>query len=233
MAVVDWGGAIALRFAAEGAKVIAVSVSDAGKDVAEVDSRVEFYRGDVSQPEAVQAMVEHCRARYGRLDVLVNNAGRADPNPLRIHEVPVESWDQTIAVNVRGAFLVLKYAIPLMLASGGGSIVNIASMGSFRGSPRSSAYITSNGAMLMLTRTAALEYVKDHIRVNALCPGVIETDMVRDAHPDVRELLQSRIPLGRMGTPEEVASFALFLGSDEASFVTGGAYVIDGGRSAT
>ncbi len=228
------GRAIALRFAKEGARVIAVSVSDAGKDVAEVAEReIEFLRADVSQPEAVQAMAAHCRKRHGRLDVLVNNAGKGDPLQRRIHEVPVESWDDTIAVNVRGAFLVLKYCIPLMLDSGGGSIVNMASIGSFRASPRSSAYITSKGAMLMLTRTAALEYVDDNIRVNALCPGAIEIDLVRAAPPEVREMLQARIPQGRMGTPEEVASFALFLASDEASHVTGGAYAVDGGRSAS
>jgi NAD(P)-dependent dehydrogenase (short-subunit alcohol dehydrogenase family) len=227
------GRAIVLRFAAEGARVIAVSVSDAGRDVVEeAQGEVEFYRADVSQPQQVQALVEHCRQRYGRLDVLVNNAGKGDPRPLRIHEVPEESWDDTIAVNVRGAFLVLKYSIRLMLDSGGGAIVNMASLGSFRASPRSSAYITSKGAMLMLSRTAALEYIHDNIRVNALCPGAIETDLVRNAPPEVREMLQARIPQGRLGRPEEVASFALFLASDEASHVTGGAYVVDGGRSA-
>ena len=227
------GRACVLRFAEEGARVIAVSLSEAGRDVVQAaQGEVEFHRADVSQPEQVQALVAYCRRRYGRLDVLVNNAGKGDPRPLRIHEVAVESWDDTIAVNVRGAFLVLKDCIPLMLDSGGGAIVNMASMGSFRASPRSSAYITSKGAMLMLSRTAALEYVGDNIRVNALCPGAIETDLVRAAPPEVREMLQARIPQGRMGRPEEVANFALFLASDEASHCTGGAYLVDGGRSA-
>jgi NAD(P)-dependent dehydrogenase (short-subunit alcohol dehydrogenase family) len=227
------GRACVLRFAREGAQVIAVSVSDAGRDVVEeAGGGVEFYRADVSQPEQVQALAAHCRRRHGRLDVLVNNAGKGDPRPLRIHEVPLESWDDTIAVNVRGAFLALKYCIPLMLESGGGSIVNMASVGSFRASPRSSAYITSKGAMLMLSRTAALEYIGDNIRINALCPGAIETDLVRAAPPEVQEMLAARVPQGRLGQPEEVAAFALFQASDEASHCTGGAYIVDGGRCA-
>jgi NAD(P)-dependent dehydrogenase (short-subunit alcohol dehydrogenase family) len=228
------GRAIALRFAAEGACVIAVARRmEALQSLAtEAQGDVVPYACDVSQPEAVAALGEFCRKRYGRLDVLANNAGIGGESKKRLHELSLESFDRVMNVNVRGAFLVLRQAVVLMLESGGGAIVNMASIGSFRASPGSGAYITSKGALLMMTRTAALEYVKDNIRVNAVCPGVVRTSILDDAPPDVIQMLQARVPQGRMGTPEEVASVALFLASDEASHVTGASYFVDGGRGA-
>jgi NAD(P)-dependent dehydrogenase (short-subunit alcohol dehydrogenase family) len=126
----------------------------------------------------------------------------------------------------------LRAAIPLMLASGGGSIVNMASVGSFRASPGSSPYITSKGGLLMLTRTAALEYVQDNIRVNAVCPGMTQTSILNALSPEQIVEMNKRSPLGRMNTPEEVAALTLFLASDESSGITGAAYIIDGGRCA-
>jgi NAD(P)-dependent dehydrogenase (short-subunit alcohol dehydrogenase family) len=151
---------------------------------------------------------------------------------VRIHELELDEWDRVMGTNLRGAFLTLRAAIPLMLASGGGSVVNMASVGSFRASPGSSPYITSKGGLLMLTRTAALEYVQDNIRVNAVCPGMTETSILSSLSPEQMAEMNKRSPLGRMNTPEEVAALTLFLASDESSGITGAAYIIDGGRCA-
>jgi NAD(P)-dependent dehydrogenase (short-subunit alcohol dehydrogenase family) len=228
------GRAIALRFAAEGARVIAVArrLEKLQGVAAESQGEVTPYACDISQPEAVEALGEFCRQRYGRLDVLANNAGIGGESNKRLHELSMESFDRVMNVNVRGALLVLRQAVALMLESGGGAIVNMASIGSFRATAGSGAYITSKGALLMMTRTAALEYVKDNIRVNAVCPGVIRTGILDNAPEELISMLQARVPQGRMGTPEEVAAVALFLASDEASHVTGASYFVDGGRGA-
>ena len=227
------GRAVALRFAQEGARVLAVARGAAVDSLAtESDGRIEAVRCDVSDPAQVATLASECHRRFGRLDVLCNNAGVGGKSQTRIHELELEDWDRVMNTNLRGAFLVLKHTLPLMLASGGGSIVNMASIGSFRASPGSAAYITSKGGMLMLTRTASLEYVKDNIRVNAVCPGVTATEILTNVPQEVVDMLTARVPLGRMTTPEEVASLTLFLASDEASGITGAAYIIDGGRSA-
>jgi NAD(P)-dependent dehydrogenase (short-subunit alcohol dehydrogenase family) len=227
------GRAVAARFAAEGARVFAVARRPQIETLhQEIGGDVTGFRADVSQPADVAAMVEACRKRFGRLDVLCNNAGTGSKPGVRIHEVDVEDWDRVLGTNLRGAFLTLRAAIPLMLASGGGSIVNMASVGSFRASPGSSPYITSKGGLLMLTRTAALEYVKDNIRVNAVCPGMTQTAILDALNAQQMAELAERSPLGRLNTPEEVASLTLFLASDEASGITGAAYIIDGGRCA-
>lgn len=227
------GRAIAIRFVAEGARVIAVTPSDSAKELTDqYPEKMEFFRGDVSQPEQMEALAIHMRKQYGRLDIISHNAGIAHPNK-RIHEMPVDVWDRVDAVNTRGSFLVLKYLIPLMIDSGGGSVVMMASIGAFRASPGSSAYITSRGALVALTRTAALEYVNDNIRVNAICPAATATPMVMAAPPEIQAIVKSKIPQGRLGTPEEVAALAVFLASDEAPHMTGGHYLIDGGRGAS
>lgn len=228
------GRAIALRFAAEGARVIAVARrADALESVVtESGGDIVAHACDVSEPAEVAALGRFCRERFGRLDILSNNAGIGGESQKRLHELSLESFDKVMNVNVRGAFMVLQQAVKLMLESGGGSVVNMASIGSFRASPGSGAYITSKGALLMMTRTAALEYVRDNIRVNAVCPGVIRTSILDDTPPELVEMLEARVPQGRMGTPEEVASVALFLASDEASHVTGASYYVDGGRGA-
>ena len=227
------GLAVTKRFAAEGARVFAVARR------AEVESlpstaggEVTAFRADVSRPQDVEAMAQACRQRLGRLDILCNNAGTGGPSGVRIHELQLDEWDRVLATNLRGAFLTLRAAIPLMLESGGGSIVNMASVGSFRASPGSSAYIASKGGLLMLTRTAALEYVQDNNRVNAVCPGMTETAILGSLSPEQIVEMNKRSPLGRMNTPEEVAALTLFLASDESSGITGAAYIIDGGRCA-
>jgi meso-butanediol dehydrogenase / (S,S)-butanediol dehydrogenase / diacetyl reductase len=224
---------VALRFAQDGARVLAVARGSGVESLAaDSNGRIEALRCDVSDPAQVAALADACRKHFGRLDILCNNAGIGGKSQTRIHELELEDWDRVLDTNLRGAFLVLKHTLPLMLEAGGGSIVNMASIGSFRASPGSSAYITSKGALLMLTRTAALEYVKDNIRVNAVCPGVTATEILTNVPQEVVDMLTARVPLGRMTTPEEVASLTLFLASDEASGITGAAYIIDGGRSA-
>ena len=218
---------------AEGAYVIGVTPSDSAKILAEQHpGAMEFFRCDVSRPELVEALAKHVREKHGRLDIISHNAGIAHKN-MRIHEMPIEDWDRVQEVNIRGGFLILKYLIPIMMESGGGSVVMMASIGAFRASPGSSAYITSRGAILSLSRTAALEYVKDNIRVNAICPAATATPMVLNSPPEIQKIVASKIPQGRMGTPEEVAALAVFLASDEAPHMTGGHYLIDGGRGAS
>lgn len=226
------GRAIALRFAAEGARVIAADISgEEEKVAAEADGEVVAHRCDVSDPQQVQDLVDFCRARYGRLDVLCNNAGIAGRSA-PLHEIALEDWDRVMRINVRGAFLMLKYAIPLMLDSGGGAVVNTSSIGSFRATAGSGAYITSKGAMKMLTQVAALDYIDANIRVNAVCPGTVDTPLVQSAPAGTRAMLLARCPQKRFAKPEEVAALALFLASDEAAHITGASYLIDGGRSA-
>lgn len=227
------GEAIALRFAREGAYVVAVTASDSAKEtVARAEGEMEFFRCDVADEAQVVALIDHCRREFGRLDILVNNAGISARVLARVHETDLAEWDRVMSVNVRGAFLVLKYALALMLDGGGGSVINMASIGSHRATPKSSPYITSKGAILMLTRTAALEYAQDNIRVNAVCPGVARTPLVERQSKELRDFLAARVPQGRVCEPEEVAALCVFLASDEAPHITGADYVIDGGRSA-
>jgi NAD(P)-dependent dehydrogenase (short-subunit alcohol dehydrogenase family) len=229
-----FGKAISLRFAREGAHVIGVDVGDGGQQAAaEAEGRMDFIRCDVADEQQVAKLFDDCRARHGRLDVLVNNAGVGNRTQARIHEIEAQDWDYVMNINVRGAFFVLKHGLRLMLASGGGSVINMASLGSHRASPFSSPYITSKGAMLMLTRTAALEYARDNIRVNAVCPGVCRTPLVEKQSQELRDMLAARVPQGRLGEPDEVAALCLFLASDEAPHITGADYLIDGGRGAT
>ncbi|UGQ11200.1 SDR family oxidoreductase [Yinghuangia sp. ASG 101] len=227
------GRAITLRFAREGARVVAADVTGAQEEVAaEAGGVVHPYSCDVADEESVRGLIEFCRQRFGRLEVLANNAGISGGRA-RIHEMPMAEFDRVMAVNVRGSYVVLRHALPLLLlAEGGASVVNTASIGGFRATPESSPYIVSKGAQIMMTRVAALEYVKDGIRVNAVCPGTTKTAILDGSPPELLEMLSGRIPMGRLGTPEEIANLALFLASDEASYITGQCWIADGGRSA-
>jgi NAD(P)-dependent dehydrogenase (short-subunit alcohol dehydrogenase family) len=227
------GEAVALRFAREGARVIGVGITDNVKTVAKrAEGEMEGRLCDVSNPTAVEALMTHCRERYGQLDVLVNNAGIAPKGFPRLHEASLEQWDAVMAVNERGVFISMKYALPLMIASGGGAIANMASVGSFRASANSSAYLTSKGGLLMMTRAAAVEYRADKIRVNAVCPGMTRTPLLDGVTDEQMQRLLARTPGIRLTEPEEVANLTLFLCSDEASAITGAAYIIDSGRCA-
>ena len=228
------GRAVAKRLASEGAAIVAVDhngerLSTALRQLASASTLA--LECDIADEAAVQAAVAATIARFGKIDVLINNAGIGDTQG-RLHEVPPDRWDQIMAVNVRGAFLMTRSVIPEMLRAGGGAIINMASLGSFRATAGASPYITSKGAMLSMTRAAALEYVRDNIRVNAVCPGTTNTEILANLPQEQMEMLIARIPQGRLGEPDEVAALVAFLASNEAKHITGGAYIIDGGRCA-
>jgi len=228
------GKAVAIRLATEGARVFACD-RDAAKLNALVDADLNItpINCDVTDAAQVTHAVRTAHSDAGRINILINNAGIGPPVRCRLHEVALADWDKVMAVNVRGAFLMLREVVPFMLTAGGGAIVNMASVGGFRATALSSAYITSKGAVLMMTRAAAVEYAKDNIRVNAVCPGTTATDILANSSPELVEMLVSRSPQGRLGLPEEVAALTAFLASDEAPHITGGAYIIDGGRCAS
>lgn len=229
------GKACMHRLAGEGAIVVGVD-----RDEAKLSSAIAAGPGetvpmncDVADAEAIERMVADVIARYGAIHVLVNNAGIGNANRLKLHDQPIEDWDRVMAVNVRGMFLMQRAIIPHMLRQGGGSIVNMASIGSYRATALASPYITSKGATLMMTRAAAVDYATDNIRVNAVCPGTTNTDILSGSSQDVIDMLVARAPQRALVEPEEVAALVAFLASDEAPHITGGSYLIDAGRSAS
>jgi NAD(P)-dependent dehydrogenase (short-subunit alcohol dehydrogenase family) len=235
------GRAIALRFAREGANVVAVdwnaqSLAACAAAIGEEGGRAAAVHADVSKSGEVQAAVRAAEENYGRLDILVNNAAIQILG--RLEETSEEDWDRLQAVNLKGVFLCTKYAIPVLRRSGGGAIVNIASILGLVGDPDLAAYCAMKGGVLALTRAAALSYGPEGIRVNAICPGDVDTPMVREyfaAAPDpaaLRAEVASKYALRRISTPEEIASAALFLASEESSFMTASTVVIDGGLTA-
>jgi len=229
------GKACMHRLAAEGATVLGVDrdVDKLARAVAEGEGAMVALPCDVADAEAVGQMVDEAVARFGAIHVLVNNAGIGNRQRVRLHEQTLEDWDRVMAVNVRGLFLMQRAVIPHMLRQGGGSIVNMASIGSYRATALSSPYITSKGAALMMTRAAAVDYAKDNIRVNAVCPGTTNTDILAGSSQEVIDMLVARAPQGALVEPEEVAALVAFLASDEAPHITGGSYLIDAGRSAS
>ncbi|MGH8446337.1 MAG: SDR family NAD(P)-dependent oxidoreductase [Solimonas sp.] len=225
------GRAVALRLAAEGARVFAVSRGANVEALESAGGDIVPYRADVAEPEQVARMVAGCVARCGRIDVLCNNAGISHGGT-PLHEIDLELWDRILAVNLRGAFIVMKEVLPVMMRQGGGAIVNMSSVGGKRPSLGSGAYIVGKAGLDMLTRQAALEYVAHGIRVNAVAPGTIATPMVAAAAPGVIDGKRAITPMKRLGTAEEIAAVTAFLASDEASYVTGAIYAADGGRCA-
>ncbi|SMQ73669.1 SDR family NAD(P)-dependent oxidoreductase [Agreia sp. VKM Ac-1783] len=227
------GEAIAMKLAHEGATVIVADVSGKQDAVAAALGSPAVARTlDVSSQQSVLELETWITETYGGLDVLANNAGIGGPQALT-HEYPIEAFDAVMAVNVRGAYMVLQAGLRLMLASGGGAVVNTASIGGFRATPYSSGYITSKGASVMMTRTAALEYAQQGIRVNAVAPGVTRTPILDGSDPDVLHMLESQVPQGRLGEPSDVANVVAFLADDAlAPHITGQIWAIDGGRSA-
>lgn len=230
------GRAAAQLFAAEGAKIVAADWDESqGERVAEgiraSGAEAVFARVDVSKPEDVQGMIRTAVERYGGLDALFNNAG-IEGQQAPTADCTIENWDRIIGVNLKGVFLGMKYAIPEMLKRGGGSIVNNASVAGLVGFPGSPAYCASKGGVIQLTKAAALEYASQGIRVNVICPGVIATGMIERVVAGAEEMqktLEAMEPVGRFGTPEEVARLALFLASDDSSFCTGAPFIVDGG----
>ena len=231
-------GAVEARlFASEGAKVVIGDVlEEEGRrveaEINESGGECVFVRLDVTDESSWNDAVNQVVSRFGKLDILVNNAGI-----YRTHNVvdtSVEEWDQVMDINAKGVFLGTKAAIPAMRDSGGGSIINISSVAGLIGNHFSSAYTASKGAVRLFTKSTAIQYAGEGIRANSVHPGTIETQMTADmlSSPEYRQDRIDRTPLGRLGTPEDIAFGVLYLASDESSFVTGAELVIDGGRTA-
>jgi len=233
------GASEARLFAREGAAVIIGDILDeegeaTAASIAADGGRCRYVHLDVTQEADWQAAVAEAVAQFGSLDVLVNNAGIGSSS-FQIHEEPVELWDRTIDVNLKGVFLGTRAAVPAMLEAGGGSIINISSQLGIVGVPyNGSAYQTSKGGVRIFTKAAALQYANRGIRVNSVHPGPIVTEMTRAGRDDPERLsiMLARIPMGRYGEAEEVANAVLYLASEESSFVTGSEVVVDGGWTA-
>jgi 3alpha(or 20beta)-hydroxysteroid dehydrogenase len=226
-------------FAREGAAGVVVADIDgeaARRVAADIGSNQALAMHlDVSREDSWESAAEKVLQRFGVLHVLVNNAGRGGPlaRPV-VEETTVEGWDVTFATNALGVMLGMKHAIPAMRKTGGGSVINIASVYSIIGDDFGTAYAASKGAVRSLTRTAAVQYAGDRIRINSVFPGFVETPMTRELHgrPGVREKRTSRTLLGRLATPRDIAWGILFLASDESAYMTGAELVIDGGVTA-
>jgi NAD(P)-dependent dehydrogenase (short-subunit alcohol dehydrogenase family) len=186
---------------------------------------------DVTDPASVEALVARTVSAYGRLDVAFNSAGDGH-QPVPLAELSSEEFDQVLAVNARGVFLAMKHEISAMLATGGGSIVNMTSTAGVSGVKGIAAYVAGKHAIVGLTRTAALDYATDGIRVNAVAPGPIDSHRLEHLPEQVRAAIAAIVPLGRIGNPDEVAAAVTWLASDQASFVTGATVPIDGGKTA-
>jgi len=233
------GRATAILFANYGTKVVVADVSVKGgeetvKQINETGGDAVFIKTDVSLSSDVENLINKTIATYGRLDFAHNNAG-IEGVMSNVVDCTEENWDRTIAVNLKSIWLCMKYEIPAMLKHGGGAIVNTSSIAGLIGFQGLPAYTASKFGIIGLTKVAALEYAKANIRVNAICPGVIDTSMVDrliEAQPEMTEGLTAATPVGRMGKPEEIASMVVSLCSSEASFVTGHAMVVDGGFTA-
>ena len=236
------GAATARLFAREGARVVLGDVDPRGADVAEAiradGGEAAFVGTDVRIEDDVRQLVATAEERFGGLDTLFNNAGVEQP-VTPSHEVTEELFDRVIAINLKGTFFGCKHAIPALRRRGGGTIVNNSSVSAFANVGGNVSYAASKGAVMSLTRVLAIELARENIRVNAICPGVIDTGMnarnLEKAPEPARERegWMAATPLGRMGTPNEVARSVLYLASDQSSFTTGIGLLIDGGRVAT
>ncbi|MGY4099393.1 glucose 1-dehydrogenase [Nocardia sp. R16R-3T] len=228
------GRACAVAFAAAGASVKVADIdADGGRitvdQIAEAGGVASFVRCDVSCEEDVAAAVASCVADYGRIDAAVNSAGIVDPEPAPMAESIVAGFDRVIAINLRGVYLSLRYQLAAMVAQGGGAIVNISSGAGLVGVYDMAGYSASKHGVIGLTKAAALDYAQKGIRINAICPGVIETPINRELSPELMEPVIAGHPMGRIGHPHEIAAAALWLCSSEASFATGVSLPIDGG----
>lgn len=227
------GRAICLLYASEGARVVVSDIDEAGGNsaVSEIEAaggQAIFVHADTSRAEDNRNLVDQAVSRFGGLHLAVNNAGIGGPiNPTG--EYPVEGWDRVIAINLSGVFYGMRYQIPAILAAGGGSIVNMASILGNAGTRQSPAYVAAKHGVVGLTKAAALEYAEQGIRINSIGPGYIQTPLLDDLEDAALEALVGLHPMGRLGRADEIAELALWLNSDKASFVTGSYYPADGG----
>jgi NAD(P)-dependent dehydrogenase (short-subunit alcohol dehydrogenase family) len=238
------GRAGAILFAREGAKVVAVGRRKAAGE--ETVGRIKadrgeaiFVKADVSKGNEIKGMVDETVQTYGKVDILFNNAGiLPDSSKRELKDLSEEAWDQVMEVNVKGVFLTSKYVIPEMIKTGGGSIINTSSNFGHIAVKNRSAYVTSKGGVTLLTKAMALDYAPHNIRVNCVCPALVETEMASEFLKMARKEeklwgeIMATIPLGRVGTPEDVAYAALFLASHESSWITGSSLMVDGGYTA-
>lgn len=230
------GRASAMTFAREGARVVVADVAvEGGEETVRIiqDAGGEgiFVKADVSKAGEVEALINRAVETYSRLDCAQNNAG-IEQVPVRIHEYPEEVWDRLISINLKGVWLCMKYEIAQMLKQGGGAIVNTSSVAGLVGFRGISAYVASKHGVNGLTKSASLEYAQEGIRINAVCPGFIQTPLLEryvNNDPELEAQLVQLEPVGRIGTPEEVAEAVVWLSSDAASFVTGHTMTVDGG----
>ena len=233
------GRAAALAFAREGARVVVADVGEQGNQetarmIEQRGGRPFAVRCDVTRAEDVKAALDRAVEAFGRLDVAFNNAGVEPKQLVPTAEVTKEEWDRMIAIDLTGVFLCMKYEIPLMLKQGGGAIVNTSSGAGVIGIKHNPAYTAAKHGVIGLTRAAALDYAAQNIRVNAVCPGYIDTPMMgrfTGGTAEGRAKVISEEPIGRMGTPEEIAAAVLWLCSDASSFMVGHAMVVDGGQT--
>jgi NAD(P)-dependent dehydrogenase (short-subunit alcohol dehydrogenase family) len=231
------GREAALLFSQEGASVVVADLTrESGEATAAECRGAAFVEVDVSDAESVRYLYQAAARHFGGVDVLYNNAGIMPPDDDSILTTEVEAWDRVQAVNARGVFLCCKFGIPLLLERGGGSVINVASFVALMGAATSQiAYTASKGAVLSLSRELAVQFARQGVRVNALCPGPVETPLLMRLFADDPAAYERRrihLPMGRLATAREIASAALFLAGDESSYVNGATFLVDGGLSA-
>jgi len=240
------GKAAAKMFCKEGAKVIIADYQgvynravgkETEKELLDAGYEALYIETDVSDEEAVKAMVEKTVQTYGRIDILYNNASHGYSSPFQMADVvqtSLESWNKVVAVNMNGVYLCCKYVLPHMIKQKEGSIVNCSSINGLVAMPGADAYTAAKGGVIALTRILAMDHATSQIRVNCICPGGTLTPMIEKAlqDPDILAGASAQVPLGRLGKPEEIAAAALFLASDEASYITGVILPVDGGWTA-